>query len=407
MNFFLYGFCQLTWIGYVLTTLVLTQMTIMSVTLYLHRSQAHRSVDFHPVLNHIFRFWLWLTTSQLTNQWIAVHRCHHAKCETKDDPHSPKYHGAWAMVMGKGLDLYARSASNSDLVKQYAHGAPNDWIEQKLYQPYQYWGVLYVVPIINFLTMGLMGLVVWGVQMLWIPFHAAGIINGLGHYLGYRNYHTKDLSTNLLPWGFWIGGEELHNNHHAFPESCKFNHKAHEFDIGYTIICVLSFFRLATIRRVPPPELSESVITNAKTSIQRWKLLIANRLRLFDRFSTQVIQPVLRDQKDNLRDKLGLYRFNWMARAMSKSRLVLEGKDYQVLIDRIAQSELLVKVRRAYDDLQEICHNTKQGHVAMMESLKKWCASARDSNINVLIKYAEWVEQSFIRSDAQNSGMTC
>lgn len=230
----------------IIATLVMTHITILCVTMYLHRSQAHRSVQFHPVVAHLMRFWLWLTTGMNTKEWVAVHRKHHQAADTEQDPHSPKVYGIWRVLFG-GTFLYVKAKKNKILVNELGHGTPNDWIEERVYTPYPLTGILLML-VIDLLLFGPVGFIVWGVQMIWIPFWAAGVINGLAHWVGYRNYDVKDTSRNLLPWGIWIGGEELHNNHHGNGASAKLSQKPWEFDIGWFWINVLCKLRLAKIR---------------------------------------------------------------------------------------------------------------------------------------------------------------
>lgn len=230
----------------IIYTLVMVQITIACVTLYLHRSQAHRAVQFHPAVAHFMRFWLWLTTGMVTREWVAIHRKHHQAADTEEDPHSPKQHGIWRVLFG-GAFLYHKASKNKKLVYDLGMGTPEDWIEENLYTPHSRLGILLML-IIDLVLFGPVGFVVWGVQMLWIPFFAAGVINGAAHWWGYRNYDVKDTSRNLWPWAFWIGGEELHNNHHGDGASAKFSKKWWEFDIGWQYIKILRFFRLAKVR---------------------------------------------------------------------------------------------------------------------------------------------------------------
>jgi len=230
----------------ILITLLMTHLTIVSVTLYLHRSQSHRGVEFHPVLAHAMRFWLWLTTGMTTKQWVAVHRKHHQNTDVEGDPHSPHVYGIWNLVFG-GVKYYNRAGSDAAMVMKYGMGTPKDWIERKLYTPHHRLGILLML-VIDVLLFGWWGFLVWGVQMLWIPFWAAGFINGMAHWWGYRNTDTKDKSTNLMPWGIWIGGEELHNNHHADIANPKFSQKWWEFDIGWMYIKGLEFLGLAKLK---------------------------------------------------------------------------------------------------------------------------------------------------------------
>ena len=230
----------------ILITLLLTHLTIVSVTLYLHRSQSHRGVEFHPVLAHAMRFWLWLTTGMTTKQWVAVHRKHHQNTDVEGDPHSPHVFGIWNLVF-RGVKYYNQAGSDADMVMKYGMGTPKDWIERTLYTPHHRLGIL-VMLAIDLLLFGWWGFLVWGVQMLWIPFWAAGFINGMGHWWGYRNTDTKDKSKNLMPWGIWIGGEELHNNHHADIANPKFSQKWWEFDLGWMYIKGLEFLGLAKLK---------------------------------------------------------------------------------------------------------------------------------------------------------------
>jgi stearoyl-CoA desaturase (delta-9 desaturase) len=230
----------------ILSTLVMTHITIISVTLYLHRSQAHRGVEFHPILSHFMRFWLWLTTGMITKQWVAIHRKHHKDTDISGDPHSPHVYGIWNILF-KGVRYYYLAGKNSKMIMNFGKGTPDDWIEKKVYTPYPHLGIALML-ILDLVLFGWWGILVWSVQMIWIPFWAAGVINGLGHWWGYRNTNTDDRSTNIIPWGIWIGGEELHNNHHADPASAKLSRKWWEFDIGWMYLRIFEFLGLAKIK---------------------------------------------------------------------------------------------------------------------------------------------------------------
>ena len=230
----------------IIATLVMVQITIACVTLFLHRSQAHRAVQFHPVVEHFMRFWLWLTTGMVTKQWVAIHRKHHQKSDQEGDPHSPQIYGIWR-VLFKGWILYHDASKDTAMVEKLGVGTPDDWIERKLYTPHSRIGILLML-VVDLVLFGPIGLVVWGIQMIWIPLWAAGVINGLSHWWGYRNTDTKDTSRNLIPWAVWIGGEELHNNHHADGANAKFSQRWWEFDLGWMYISILRFFKLATVR---------------------------------------------------------------------------------------------------------------------------------------------------------------
>ena len=229
----------------IIYTLIVTHITIVCVTLFLHRGQAHKSIEFHPILSHTMRFWLWMTTGMRTKEWVAIHRKHHSITDKEGDPHSPHVYGI-KQVLFKGALLYHSASKNTTMVDNFGVGTPDDWIERVIYTPHSRLGILLML-IIDLLLFGPWGIVVWGVQMLWIPFHAAGVVNGLGHWFGYRNTNTKDKSTNIVPWGIWIGGEELHNNHHANPANPKLSKEWFEVDIGYFYLRVFSILGLAQI----------------------------------------------------------------------------------------------------------------------------------------------------------------
>jgi stearoyl-CoA desaturase (delta-9 desaturase) len=249
------GLLDATWWQVLVYALIVTQITIASVTLFLHRCQAHRSLDLHPSVSHFFRFWLWMTTGMVTREWAAVHRKHHARCETPDDPHSPQTRGLRKVLL-QGAELYAEEANKPETIAKFGHGCPDDWVERNLYTGKPILGVT-LMAVINLLLFGPVGISVWALQMLWIPINAAGVINGIGHFWGYRNFDSDDASRNISPWGLLIGGEELHNNHHAFPTSCKFSAKWYEVDLGWGYIKLLSLFGLARVKKViPKPRLA-------------------------------------------------------------------------------------------------------------------------------------------------------
>jgi stearoyl-CoA desaturase (delta-9 desaturase) len=250
LSFASHGLIDLPWWGYVVVALALTHVTIASVTIFLHRSQAHRALDLHPIVSHFFRFWLWLTTGMVTKEWVAIHRKHHAKVETPDDPHSPQTRGI-NKVFWQGAELYREESRNLETLEHYGHFTPDDWIERNVYTRFSWQGVGLMLAV-NLVLFGPLGATIWAVQMMWIPVTAAGIINGIGHYWGYRNFASADASTNIVPWGIIIGGEELHNNHHAYGTSAKLSSQWYEFDIGWMYIRILETCRLAKVRKVAP-----------------------------------------------------------------------------------------------------------------------------------------------------------
>ena len=276
------GLFDLPWWGYVAVTLALTHVTIAAVTIYLHRCQAHRALDLHPVVSHFFRLWLWLTTGMVTKEWAAIHRKHHAKCETAEDPHSPQIYGI-NRVLWLGVFLYVREAHNKETLERYGHGTPDDWIERRLYSRHSILG-LTLMGAANIALFGLVpGALILVTQIIWIPFWAAGVINGIGHFWGYRSWDTPDASTNIVPWGILIGGEELHNNHHAFASAAKLSNKWYELDIGWLYICVLRAVRLASVKKVPPiPQ-----FTAAKTvvDLETLRSVIANRYDVLAKYA--------------------------------------------------------------------------------------------------------------------------
>ncbi|MFT4199055.1 MAG: fatty acid desaturase, partial [Pseudoxanthomonas sp.] len=290
LDFLSNGLLGLNWWQLLLALLVMTQLTIFAVTLYLHRSQAHRGVDFHPVLNHFFRFWTWITTSMITREWVAIHRKHHAKVETEEDPHSPQTKGI-GRVFWRGVELYREARAQREDMVTYGRGAPEDWIERHLYTPHANLGPVAML-FVDFALFGIPGVAIWAIQMAWIPFWAAGVVNGLGHWWGYRNFESSDTSTNLTPWAFWIGGEELHNNHHAFPSSARFAMRRWEFDIGWAVIKGLEKVGLAKVLRVAPrldvrPNIA---VPDADTL----KALLSHRFQAMTDYQRNVLKPALR-----------------------------------------------------------------------------------------------------------------
>jgi stearoyl-CoA desaturase (Delta-9 desaturase) len=264
LNLLFSGVFDLPWWGYVLVALGLTHITIVSVTVFLHRCQAHRALDLHPVASHFFRLWLWMTTGMVTKEWAAIHRKHHAKCETADDPHSPQVLGL-RKVLFQGTELYRRESRNAETLERYGHGTPDDWLERNLYTGHSMLGIGLMM-VIGIVLFGPIGITIWAVQMAWIPFWAAGVINGIGHFWGYRNWTTEDASTNIVPWGIIIGGEELHNNHHAYATSAKLSNKWYEFDIGWMYIRLLEAFGLAQVKKVAPtPRFTEAKAVDSET----------------------------------------------------------------------------------------------------------------------------------------------
>ncbi|MEJ2645918.1 MAG: fatty acid desaturase, partial [Gammaproteobacteria bacterium] len=378
-----HGFLHLPIWGYVVLALGLTHITIASVTIFLHRHQAHRALDLHPLVGHFFRLWLWLTTGMVTKQWVAVHRKHHAKVETDADPHSPQVKGI-RTVLWRGAELYRAEADKPQTLDKYGHGTPNDWLERNLYTRRPLLGVALML-IIDVGALGPVGLAIWGVQMLWIPFWAAGVINGVGHWWGYRNYESKDTSTNIVPAGLLIGGEELHNNHHAFPSSAKFSTKWWEFDLGWLYIRTLSALGLARVKKVAP----RPVIVPHKEDVdlETVRAVILNRFHVMAHFAGEVMVPVLREE---------LRRADASCRRMLKQGRRLLVRDTSMMdanargrLDlALAVSQRLRTVYQYRQALQDIWARSAASHEHLRHALQEWCAQAEATGIQALESFA-------------------
>jgi stearoyl-CoA desaturase (delta-9 desaturase) len=383
LDFAANGLANAGWLAILLYVLVTTQLTIFAVTLYLHRSQAHRGVDFHPVIANFLRFWNWLGTGMVTKEWVAVHRKHHAHCETAEDPHSPQVAGI-GKVFFEGAELYREAAANEADLQKYGRGTPDDWIERHLYTPYPYLGVS-ILLVIDVALFGVIGAAIWAVQMVWIPFWAAGVVNGLGHWWGYRNFETADKATNLTPWGVWIGGEELHNNHHAFPSSAKFALRRFEVDIGWLIIRGLEKVRLAKVLRVAP-----SLDERANVSLpdmETLKALLTHRFEAMTDYYKTVIKPTVREQSD----AEGTRRFGVMTRRRLRRALANGGR----WLDQTGKARLAAAVENR-PRLKQISEYRAR-LAALMEqrkpesalaALQQWCREAEASGNRKLIEFA-------------------
>ena len=383
-DFLVSGVAGLGWWGMLVVLLVFTQLTIFSVTLYLHRSQAHRGVDFHPALNHFFRFWTWLTTSMITREWVAIHRKHHAKVETEEDPHSPQTRGI-GKVFWQGVELYREARADRPSIEQYGKGAPDDWIERHLYTPHANLGPTALL-FINFALFGLPGVALWAIQMAWIPFWAAGVVNGLGHWWGYRNFESADTSTNLTPWGVWIGGEELHNNHHAFPSSARFSMRRWEFDIGWAAIKGLEKVGLAKVLRVAPSLDIRPNITAPDTETLR--ALLSHRFQAMTDYQRNVLKPALREEAAaagaRLRELLprrmrkGLVDDGRWLKPDAREQLhawVSQRPRIQALVEHRARLAALLEAR-SHDAAERL------------RQLQAWCQEAEASGIRALQDYS-------------------
>ncbi|WP_028449782.1 DesA family fatty acid desaturase [Chitinibacter tainanensis] len=382
------GWIDLPWWGYILVTLGLTHITIAAVTIFLHRHQAHRALDLHPLISHFFRFWLWLTTAQITKEWAAIHRKHHAKCETAEDPHSPQVLGL-KKVFWEGWELYRAEAKNQETLQKYGHGTPDDWIERHLYTPHSVWGPT-TMAVLDLLLFGVNGIWIWAVQMMWIPIMAAGVINGIGHFWGYRNFECEDASTNLLPWGILIGGEELHNNHHTFGTSAKLSYKWFEFDIGWLYIRTLAFCRLATVRKVAP-KLKQGTARPVFDELAV-QAVIANRYAIAASYA-RTLKATVASEIEQLRANASLPALNFNPVRQMKIWLKQDAKDTPVaeqtsLQALLAQSAVLTQVYQMRQELTRIWERSTLTRAELVEQLQDWCQRAEASGIKALADFS-------------------
>jgi len=372
------GFWQLTGI-----TLLLTHITIVSVTIFLHRAQAHRAVELGAIPSHFFRFWLWLTTGMITREWVAIHRKHHAKCETDDDPHSPQVKGLNKVLWGGAL-LYSREALNRETIERYGRGTPDDWLERHVYTPYPFMGISLML-LLGVLLFGWAGLLVWLVQMAWIPFWAAGVINGVGHFWGYRNWNSPDASTNISPIGILVGGEELHNNHHAFVSSARLSSKWYEFDIGWMYIRLLALLRLAKVRKVAPRLKIDR--NKAQVDVETVTAVLGNRVQVLSHFASQVVKPTIKTELSQspqaCREKARL------AKRLLLDSPHLDHAARQRLQQILAESHVLETVYTYQQRLQQLWERTALSQEARLEAVQEWIVNAEKTGITALEEFAQ------------------
>jgi len=384
LDFLTGGLLQPGWIALVVYLLVATQLTIFSVTLYLHRSIAHRGVDFHPLLAHFFRFWNWITTSMIPREWAAIHRKHHAKCETEEDPHSPVVKGI-GNVFWHGVELYREARADRASIEQYGKGCPDDWIERKLYTPHATMGPTLLL-FASLALFGLPGVAVWAIQMAWIPFWAAGVVNGLGHWWGYRNFETDDTATNLSPWGVWIGGEELHNNHHAFPSSAKFALRKWEFDIGWAAIRAAQALGLAKVLRVAP---ALDVRPNIKVpDMDTMKALLAHRFQAMTDFKRGVLAPALREEAAARGTRLRRLLPRKLRHGLADDGRWLKPEARAQMQAWVDESPRIRAVVEARARLAQVLTARSHDAAERLHQLQAWCHEAEASGIRTLQDYA-------------------
>ncbi|HKV96721.1 MAG TPA: fatty acid desaturase [Gammaproteobacteria bacterium] len=371
------------WAAFVIAP-VFIHLTIVSVTLFLHRDQTHRGLELHPAVRHVFRFWLWLTTGMVTREWVAVHRKHHACCETKDDPHSPRVKGLLKVLL-EGAELYRAEAAHPETIAQYGRGTVDDWMERHLYSRHSQLGIGLLL-VVDLLLLGLPGITLWAVQMLAIPVLAAGVVNGVGHYAGYRNFECKDAATNVVPWGIIIGGEELHNNHHAFPSSAKFSQQPWEFDLGWSYIRMLEKLRLVKVRRVAPEPVI--VARHGPVSVDTVQAVIVNRMHVLRKYIREVIRPAVETERQNA----GLEGRGWLAHArrlLTRDETLLDARGRTRLQETLARSPRLRTVYEFRRRLQALWENNTLSNESLLQQFKDWCAQAENAHIATLREFAQ------------------
>lgn len=380
------GFLDLPWWGYVAAALALTHITIAAVTIYLHRCQAHRALELHPIVSHFFRFWLWLTTGMVTKEWAAIHRKHHAKCETEEDPHSPQIYGI-NRVLWLGVFLYVKESFNQETLDRYGHGTPDDWMERNVYSRNSYIGILVLLAVYLLVFGVIPGSLIWLTQVAWIPFWAAGVINGVGHFFGYRSYDVADASTNIVPWGVLIGGEELHNNHHAFASSAKLSSKWYEFDIGWMYICILEALGLASVKKVAPRP--KFAAPKPAADLDTLHAVIANRYDVLSRYAKSV-KRTYSDEVDRLK--------HWSPREAevlrSLKRVLVKGQaaagaEGAKLADALRHSRALATVVAMREELMALWERSSASKEQLLRQLQDWCSRAEASGIASLVDFSQ------------------
>ena len=382
------GLFDLPWWGLVAVALVLTHVTIASVTIFLHRHQAHRALDLHPIAAHFFRAWLWLTTGMVTKEWAAIHRKHHAKCETADDPHSPQILGINRVLWG-GVFLYVKESYNRDTLERYGHGTPDDYLERNLYSAHAIWG-LTLMGALNVFMFGLIpGMLILVTQIVWIPFWAAGVINGVGHWFGYRNFDAADASTNIVPWGILIGGEELHNNHHSHATSAKLSSKWYEFDIGWMYICILETLGLATVKKVAPrPRFADAKPVSDLDS-DTLHAVIANRYDVLARYAKSLKKTYA---QEIVRLKQGSPASAASLRSVRPKLLrtqELPATEKERLFDALKHSKALETVLGMRDELIALWERSSASKEQLLQEFKDWCHRAESSGIGPLAEFSQ------------------
>ena len=377
-----YGLFPMSFWGYVLTSFLLVQVTMMAVTVYLHRDAAHRSLDLHPVLRHFFRFWIWSTSGMLTREWVAVHRKHHALCETEGDPHSPQVYGLKKVLL-EGAELYQEETTNAETIEKYGRGCPDDWIERNVYTRFRNLGI--IICVVTYLALfGVPGIIMIAVQMIAMPLFAAGIINGVGHHTGYRNFECDDAARNIVPWGLICGGEELHNNHHAFPTSAKFSLRPWEFDIGWMYIRIFSAFGLARVNKVAPQPVRGAA--QAAPDIETLRAIIVNRMHVLRDYTREVTLPVFqRERSAAASDSRALALWRRAKRLVVRQPSLLDDASRERLDALLDSNRAMATVLQFRQRLQELWNGAQNvSNEKLLANLRDWCAEAEASGIKAL-----------------------
>ena len=372
--------------GYVIVALGLTHITIVSVTIFLHRHQSHNAITLNPIVSHFFRFWIWLTTGIVTKQWVAIHRKHHAKCETADDPHSPQTQGL-KKILWQGREVYREAARQQAIMDKYGHGTPDDWLERHLYGRYPIIGILTML-VIDLVLFGAVGLTIFAVQMLWIPFWAAGVINGIGHFWGYRNFETEDASRNIFPWGILIGGEELHNNHHAYASSARLSNKWWELDIGWFYIRTLSLFRLVKVIKMSPR--IKLIAEKQRVDIDTVRAVVKNRFHIMSLYGQMVVRPVIQDECQRANEYFrNLYQS--ISKLLTREDLQPADEDSRRMTEVLAQNKTIETVYRLKQQLKTLWQNSSNQQNNRIQRLQAWCHEAEQTGIVALQEFAEYL----------------
>jgi stearoyl-CoA desaturase (Delta-9 desaturase) len=377
------GVWDLPWWGLVVYTLVVTHITIAAVTIFLHRCQAHRALELHPVVSHFFRVWLWLTTGMVTKEWTAIHRKHHAKVETEEDPHSPQIYGIRKVLL-EGAELYRKESHNQETLERYGRGTPDDWVERNVYQRRSTLGI-YSMMAINLVLLGPIGLTIWAVQMMWIPVFAAGVINGLGHYWGYRTFQPEDASTNIVPWGILIGGEELHNNHHAYASSARLSNRWYEFDIGWLYIRLLQTMGLAQVKKMAP----QLRLDKRKTScdMETVHAVITHRYEVLAKYAKSLRQTCAAEIQALRAQAVRIDR-SAISRMLHRDASTLPSSEQHAVHEALRNSKVLETIYQMRQELAALWQRSNVSKEQLVHQLEDWCARAEQSGIEALEQFS-------------------